>query len=68
MGPIQPCDTWTVEIDGKIERSCSTVIARPMTVNTVNYDVKYAQKEALERILEKDMLYCTVCDYNNGDC
>ncbi|HCX1922714.1 TPA: 4Fe-4S binding protein, partial [Staphylococcus aureus] len=26
------------------------------------------QKEALDRILEKHMLYCTVCDYNNGDC
>ncbi len=41
---------------------------RPMTVNTVNNDVKDAQKEALDRILEKHMLYCTVCDYNNGDC
>ncbi|HCY8611673.1 TPA: formate dehydrogenase subunit alpha [Staphylococcus aureus] len=68
MGPIQTCDTCTVEIDGKIERSCSTVIDRPMTVNTVNNDVKDAQKEALDRILEKHMLYCTVCDYNNGDC
>ncbi len=44
------------------------VIDRPMTVNTVNNDVKDAQKEALDRILEKHMLYCTVCDYNNGDC
>ena len=25
-------------------------------------------KKALDRILEKHMLYCTVCDYNNGDC
>lgn len=57
MGPIQTCDTCTVEIDGKIERSCSTVIDRPMTVNTVNNDVKDAQKEALDRILEKHMLY-----------
>ncbi len=48
MGPIQTCDTCTVEIDGKIERSCSTVIDRPMTVNTVNNDVKDAQKEALD--------------------
>ncbi len=39
-----------------------------MTVNTVNNDVKDAQKEALDRFLEKHMLYCTVCDYNNGDC
>lgn len=46
----------------------STVVNRPMTVNTQNNDVKASQKEALDRILEKHMLYCTVCDYNNGDC
>lgn len=68
MGPIQTCDTCMVEIDGKIERACSTVVNRPMTVNTQNNDVKASQKEALDRILEKHMLYCTVCDYNNGDC
>ncbi|MGX0194304.1 formate dehydrogenase subunit alpha [Staphylococcus haemolyticus] len=68
MGPIQTCDTCMVEIDDKIERACSTVVDRPMTVNTQNNDVKASQKEALDRILEKHMLYCTVCDYNNGDC
>ena len=40
MGPIQTCDTCMVEIDGKIERACSTVVNRPMTVNTQNNDVK----------------------------
>lgn len=53
MGPIQTCDTCMVEIDGKIERACSTVVNRPMTVNTQNNDVKASQKEALDRILEK---------------
>ena len=52
MGPIQTCDTCMVEIDGKIERACSTVVNRPMTVNTQNNDVKASQKEALDRILE----------------
>ena len=55
MGPIQTCDTCMVEIDGKIERACSTVVNRPMTVNTQNNDVKASQKEALDRILEKHM-------------
>ena len=68
MGPIQTCDTCMVEIDGKIERACSTVVNRPMTVNTQNNDVKASQKEALDRILENICQYCTVCDYNNGDC
>ena len=68
LGPIQTCDTCTVEIDGKMERACSTTIDRPMIVNTQNDKVQASQKEALDRILEKHMLYCTVCDYNNGDC
>ncbi|MFZ8101328.1 molybdopterin-dependent oxidoreductase, partial [Staphylococcus arlettae] len=68
LGPIQTCDTCTVEIDGKIERACSTVINRPMVVDTQNNKVQDSQKEALDRILEKHQLYCTVCDYNNGDC
>lgn len=68
LGPIETCDTCAVEIDGKIARACGTTIDRPMVVNTTNSDVKASQKEALDRILEKHILYCTVCDYNNGDC
>ena len=68
LGPIETCDTCTVEIDGVMQRACSTTIDRPMIVNTQNDNVQTSQKEALDRILEKHMLYCTVCDYNNGDC
>ena len=45
MGPIQTCDTCTVEIDGKLN-VCSTVIDRPMTVNTVNNDVERCSKRS----------------------
>ena len=68
LGPIETCDTCTVEIDGEMQRACSTTIDRPMIVNTQNDNVQTSQKEALDRILENHMLYCTVCDYNNGDC
>jgi len=68
LGPIQTCDTCTVEIDGQMQRACSTTIDKPMVVHTQNDKVQTSQKEALDRILEKHMLYCTVCDYNNGDC
>ncbi len=68
LGPIETCDTCTVEIDGVMQRACSTTIDKPMIVNTQNDNVQTSQKEALDRILEKHMLYCTVCDYNNGDC
>ncbi|MCE5830774.1 formate dehydrogenase subunit alpha [Staphylococcus pseudintermedius] len=68
LGPIQTCDTCAVEIDGKIERACGTTVQRSMVVNTTTQPVQDSQKEALERILEKHQLYCTVCDYNNGNC
>src|SRR5699024_9911976 len=68
LGPIETCDTCTVEIDGEMQRACSTTIDRPMIVNTQNDNVQTSQKEALDRILENHMLYCIVCDYNNGDC
>ena len=68
LGPIETCDTCMVDIDGKIERACSTTIDRPMVVNTNTTTVKTSQKEAVDRILERHQLYCTVCDYNNGDC
>ena len=29
---------------------------------------KEAQTEAMDRILENHLLYCTVCDNNNGNC
>ena len=57
MGPIQTCDTCTVEIDGKIERACGTSIDRPMTVNTTTDHVQ-ASKRRLDRILEN--ICCTV--------
>src|SRR5699024_1425944 len=68
LGPIQTCDTCLVEVDGKIVRACGTKVKTAMQVNT-NLELIYeAQKEALDSILEKHELYCTVCDYNNGDC
>lgn len=68
LGPIQTCDTCIVEVDGELVRACGTTIQGPMEVNTNLDEVQDAQKEALDRILEKHELYCTVCDYNNGDC
>ena len=68
LGPIQTCDTCVVEIDGELQRACGTVVMGAMNVNTQLDDVKASQREALDRILEKHEMYCTVCDYNNGNC
>src|SRR6266496_2862855 len=68
LGPIQTCDTCMVEVDGKLVRACATHVAPGMNVSTTSARAVAAQKEAFDRILGNHMLYCTVCDNNNGNC
>lgn len=68
LGPIQTCDTCMCEIDGKILRACSTEFEEGMNILTSSERAKNAQTEAMDRILENHLLYCTVCDNNNGNC
>ena len=68
VDPIQTCDTCIVEVDGKLVRSCSTIALDGMTIQLDSPKVKTAQTEAMDRILENHLLYCTVCDNNNGNC
>jgi formate dehydrogenase major subunit len=57
-----------VEVNGKLTRACSTAVAEGMTVLTESPIAKGAQREAFDRILGNHLLYCTVCDNNNGNC
>jgi formate dehydrogenase major subunit len=68
LGPIQTCDTCMVEVDGQLVRACATVVAEGMTVSTGSPAAHGAQVEAFDRILSNHVLYCTVCDNNNGNC
>src|SRR5256884_958597 len=68
LGPIQSCDTCMVEIDGKLVRACATKVSSGMDVSTKSTKAQAAQREAFDRILGNHMLYCTVCDNNNGNC
>jgi formate dehydrogenase major subunit len=68
LGPIQTCDTCMVEVDGRLVRSCATHAAEGMNIATSSPRAKAAQVEAFDRILSNHMLYCTVCDNNNGNC
>src|SRR5580658_1752967 len=68
LGPIQTCDTCMVEADGKLVRACATVAVDGMRVETQSPHAAAAQREAMDRILGNHMLYCTVCDNNNGNC
>ena len=68
LGPIQTCDTCMVEVDGKLVRACATPAAEGMIVVTSSARASAAQHEAFDRILGNHLLYCTVCDNNNGNC
>ncbi|TWE08186.1 formate dehydrogenase major subunit [Neobacillus bataviensis] len=68
LGPVQSCDTCMCEVNGNIMRACSTVMEDGMDILTSSELAKEAQEEAMDRILENHLLYCTVCDNNNGNC
>jgi formate dehydrogenase major subunit len=68
LGPIQTCDTCMVEANGKLVRACATMVGAGMKVSTSAASVVAAQREAFDQILGNHMLYCTVCDNNNGNC
>jgi len=68
LGPIQTCDTCLVEVDGGLVRACGISVSAGMRVSTNSAAASDAQREAFDRILGNHLLYCTVCDNNNGDC
>jgi formate dehydrogenase major subunit len=68
LGPVETCDTCMVEVDGKLVRACGTKVSNAMKVTTNSAAADAAQRQAFDRLLENHMLYCTVCDNNNGNC
>jgi formate dehydrogenase major subunit len=68
LGQIQTCDTCLVEVNGQLVRACATPVSAGIKVETKSARADAAQREAFDRILSNHMLYCTVCDNNNGNC
>src|SRR2546421_6876766 len=68
LGPVQTCDTCMVEVNGRLARACGTGAVDGMVVSTASPKASAAQVEAFDRILSTHLLYCTVCDNNNGNC
>src|SRR6266550_2224569 len=68
LGPIQTCDTCLVDVDGELVRACATTVSQDMSVRTATERAQSARTEAFDRILSHHLLYCTVCDNNNGNC
>jgi len=68
LGAIETCDTCIADVNGELIRSCSTKVNDGDIINTVGDEPKAAQFIAMDRVLANHELYCTVCDYNNGNC
>lgn len=68
LGPVETCDACMVEIDGKLARACATALSSDLRVATHSAAAVSAQREAFDRLLANHLLYCTVCDNNNGNC
>jgi formate dehydrogenase major subunit len=68
LGRIETCDTCMVQVDGRLVRACGTDAADGTKVLTGSAIAVAAQREAFDRILANHLLYCTVCDNNNGNC
>lgn len=68
VDPIDTCDTCIVEVAGNLVRACSTKATQGMNVSLTSTRSEEARTEAMDRILENHLLYCTVCDNNNGNC
>lgn len=68
VDPIETCDTCIVEVNGKLVRSCATKVQQGMEIQMNSNRAVAARTEAMDRILHNHLLYCTVCDNNNGNC
>lgn len=68
LGAIETCDACIVKVNGEFERACSTELKPGDIIETKDNEVHEAQLIALDRVLGNHELYCTVCDFNNGNC
>jgi formate dehydrogenase, alpha subunit, archaeal-type len=65
LGPVRTCDSCVVKVDGKLVRSCSTVVKEGMIVSVT--EAEPMRLKAMDQLLTHHELYCTLCD-NNVDC
>src|SRR5699024_1989305 len=68
LGPLQTCDTCLLLSDGELRHGCSLRVAETLVIDTRADRARSARSEAIDRVVAKHELYCTVCENNNGDC
>ncbi len=68
LGPLQTCDTCLVLSDGELQHGCSLRVTDGLEIDTRAEEARTARREAIDRVVAKHELYCTVCENNNGNC
>lgn len=68
LGPLQTCDTCLVICDGQLRHGCSLTVSENLEVKLLDDRAPAARHEAIQRVMAKHELYCTVCENNNGNC
>lgn len=68
LGAIETCDACIVKVNDEFVRACSTELKQGDVIETKDNEVHEAQLIAMDRVLGNHELYCTVCDFNNGNC
>lgn len=68
LGPLETCDSCMVVVDGELRRACATPARAEQKIEVAQERAAAARREAMHRIIANHELYCTICDYNNGDC
>lgn len=68
LGPLQTCDTCLVLSNGELQHGCSLQVSDGLEIDTCADKARDARSEAIDRVVAKHELYCTVCENNNGNC
>ncbi len=67
-GLIKTCDTCFVEVNSELKRACDYKVEGFEDVRIQATLAVSAREEGMQCILENHVLYCIICENNNGNC
>src|SRR5699024_6677142 len=67
LGALDTCEPWIVKVNVVFVRSSSSDLNNGDVVESVGSEVHEAHLLAMDRVMGNHVLYCTECDFNNGN-
>lgn len=68
LTPLESCDVCWVDANGERVRGCTLTTHDGLVITSESEELRVAQQEGMDRLLNRHELYCTVCEHNTGDC